>query len=111
MNTNTVLLLGRLIVGISAVGGTSAYVVNTINQQGVVTGILYIDEEIATQMEAAGIGGSSIVIDGQILKSGETIYGVKVVGIERLHAEFEKNGVRWKQRVREKPNSAWEEPD
>ena len=98
--------MGRIIVGIGAVGATAAYVADAIDQQGVVTGILYIDEEIAVGME-----GSSIVVDGQILRQGETIYGAEVVGIEKFYAEFEKNGIQWKQRVREKPNPAWEEPD
>ena len=108
MSTNMVLLMGRLILGISTVGATSTYVVNALNQQGVVTGILHVDEEIAAEMEAAGMVGSSIVVDGQVLNRGDTIYGAEVVGIERLYCEFEKNGTRWKQRVREKPNPAWE---
>ena len=106
-----VLLMGRVMIGISAVGASSAYVANTLNQQGMVTGILHIDEEIAAEMEAAGMKGPSIVVDGQILNRGDTIYGAEVVGIERLYCEFEKNGTRWKQRVRQKPNPAWKETE
>ena len=55
--------------------------------------------------------GSSIIVDGMILRQGDAIYGAKVVGIEKFCAEFKKNGVRWKQKVRQKPNPAWKEPD
>ena len=110
MNTNMIALIGRIIVGIGAVGATATYVANTVGQQGVVTGILYMDEKIATKFRAVGMAGSSIVVDGQILIQGETIYGTEVVGIEKFYVEFEKNGIQWKQRVREKPNPAWKEP-
>ncbi len=66
---------------------------------GVVNGILYSIED------------SSVIIDGQILKEGDTISGVKVVKIHRAEVEFEKNQKRWKQRVGSRPNAAWEEPD
>ena len=106
MSTNMMLLMGRLVIGMVIVGVTSTYVGNRLDQQGVVTGILYITEE-----ETAGIQGSSIVVDGQILRHGETIHGAEVVRIERFCVEFEKNGTRWKQRVRQKPNPAWEQLD
>ena len=96
MNTKTVLLL-RVIAGISALGGTSAYLSNIGQQQGVVKGILCVP------------GSSSAVIDTQIVYEGESIYGVKVVNIERSTVEFEKNGKRWKQRVLERANPAWGE--
>ena len=77
---------------------TTLYIQKTISQQGVVTGILYAMEE------------SSTVIDNQVIRKGDTIYGVRVVSIEKVFVEFEKNGLRWQQRVREKPNPAWEDP-
>ena len=48
-------------------GATSAYVAKNMKQVGVVTGILYID---ILEQEMLG---SSIVIDGEILRQGETI--------------------------------------
>ena len=77
---------------------TTLYIQKTISQQGVVTGILYAMEE------------SSTVIDNQVIRKGDTIYGVRVVSIEKFFVEFEKNGLRWEQRVREKPNPAWKDP-
>jgi hypothetical protein len=86
-------------------GATSAYVAKNLDRKGVVTGILFID------IKDAGMLGSSIVVDGKILRKGEAIHGAEVVAIEKFFAEFEKNGVRWIQKVREKPDSAWKDPD
>ncbi len=51
----------------------------------------------------------SVLIDGQVLKIGESIYGVEVVAIDRRIVTFEKSGKTWEQRVSERPNSAWDE--
>ena len=110
MSTNMIAIMGRMIVGIGAVGATATYIANTVGQQGVVTGILYVDEKMATEFKISGMVGSSIIVDGQVLIQGETIHGAEVVAIEKFCVEFEKNGIQWKQRVREKPNPAWEEP-
>ena len=53
----------------------------------------------------------SVLIDGQVLRAGDTIYGVEVVEIGKRIVTFEKNNKRWKQRVQERPNRAWDEPD
>ena len=53
----------------------------------------------------------SVLIDGHVLKEGDTIYGTMVVDIGRRIVTFEKNGKRWEQRVRQKPNSTWKEPE
>ncbi len=105
MSTNFLILSGRIVLAMGVLGATSVYVAKKLNQQGVVTGILYIG---VSEQE---IEGSSIIVDGMILRQGDTIYGAEVVGIEKFYAEFEKNGVRWKQRVRQKPNPAWKEPE
>ncbi len=55
--------------------------------------------------------GSSVLIDGQIIKEGEKIYGATVTKIYGDKVEFEKDGKRWEQRVQEQPNLAWEEPN
>jgi len=68
-------------------------------RRGVVTGILYTIEN------------STALIDKQIVKEGDTIYGVTVVKIHRNDIEFEKNGRRWKQRVGQRPNGAWAEDE
>ncbi len=62
---------------------------------GVVKGVLYVEED------------SSVLIDDRIVKEGEIIYGVKVVKIDKNEVEFSKTGKTWKQRVKEKPNPAW----
>lgn len=53
---------------------------------------------------------SSAVVDNQFVQEGDIIYGAQIVNIEQFTVEFEKNGYRWKQRVREKPNPAWKNP-
>lgn len=64
---------------------------------GIVDGVLYSPED------------SSVLIDGQIRKEGEKIYGATVTKIYKNKVEFEKNGKRWEQRVQEQPNHGWEE--
>ena len=66
---------------------------------GVVRGVLYVAED------------SSALIDEYIVKEGETIYGVKVVKIDRDAVEFSKDRKTWRQRVREKPDLAWNEDE
>ncbi len=66
---------------------------------GRVDGVIYNSED------------SSVLIDGQIIKEGEKIYGVTVTKIYRNKVEFEKDGRRWEQHVQEQPNSGWEEPE
>ncbi len=56
-----------------------------------------------------GLEDSSVLIDGQIIKEGEKIYGVTVTKIYRNKVEFEKDGKRWEQRVQEQPGRDWEE--
>ena len=81
-----------------AAAGTTLFIQKIISQQGVVTGILYVLED------------SSAVVDNQVVRQGDSIYGVRIVSIEKFTVEFNKNGYRWKQRVRENPNPAWENP-
>ena len=66
---------------------------------GIVDGILFSPD------------APSVLIDGQVLNVGDTIYGVEVVAIDRRIVTFEKDSKRWQQRVRERANTAWEEPD
>ena len=66
---------------------------------GVVRGVLYVAED------------SSALIDDYIVKEGETIYGVKVVRIDRDAVEFSTYRKTWRQRVREKPDPAWNEDE
>ena len=67
----------------------------SFHQKGIIGGILYCDED------------STISIDGQVLRNGDTLYGVKVVKIYRDKVKFDKNGLQWEQRIRERPNPAW----
>lgn len=66
---------------------------------GIVDGILFSPDN------------PSVLIDGQVLRVGDTIYDVEVVEIGRRIITFEKNNKRWGQRVQERPNRAWDEPD
>jgi hypothetical protein len=83
--------------GLSLVGAATLYVSYMANQHGVITGILYVVED------------SSAIVDGTIIYRGDVVFGVRVVNIEKFAVEFEKNGIRWKQKIREKPNPAWEQ--
>ena len=65
--------------------------------RGLVTSILYSDRN------------SSAVIDGQILREGQSIYGVEVVSISRSEVVFSRDSRTWKQRINQTPNSAWTE--
>lgn len=66
---------------------------------GMVEGVIY------------GTGTPSALIDGQVIREGEEIYGVRVIKIHRDKVEFEGGGKRWEQCVREQPSPAWEEPN
>lgn len=68
-------------------------------KKGFVKGILYTGVD------------SSVMIDNQVLKEGDTIYNTVVVKIYPKKVEFEKNGIRWTQRICEYPNPAWEETE
>ena len=63
--------------------------------KGTVTGILF------------GEGTALTVINGEVLKEGQSIGGVKVVKINQDSVEFEKSGVRWSQRVNEPVSANW----
>lgn len=66
---------------------------------GVVEGILYNPET------------PSALIDGQIIKEGDEIYGVNIISISRNKVEFENCSRKWEQRVQERPNRAWTESE
>ena len=65
----------------------SAYGLFGAPKHGVVNGILF------------SIENPSAVLDGQIIKEGDIVYGAKVVKIDRATVEFKRNGKRWKQWV------------
>ncbi len=69
----------------------------TVASYGVVDGILYSREK------------PSALVDGQVLTVGDQIYGVKIVEISKSMVVFENGNIRWQQRVRERPNPAWEQ--
>ena len=48
-----------------------------------------------------------VVIDGEIVRQGEQIYGVTVVNINADRVEFSGNGVEWEQAVGGQPGSGW----
>jgi hypothetical protein len=94
------LLVLQILTLAAAIVGASAYLIaETNSERGVVKGILYT------------IVDSSTMIDNQVLKEGDTIYGTKVIKIYPKKVEFEKDGKQWTQRICEHPNPAWEEPE
>jgi len=62
---------------------------------GLVTAILYT------------IGGSSVVIDDEILYEGDTIYGVSITRINQDTVEFAKGAHRWTQQINQTPPPVW----
>jgi hypothetical protein len=67
--------------------------------RGMVDGILFSPER------------PSALVDGQILTVGDSMYGTEVVKITKQLVVFEKHHHKWQQRVRERPNPAWDEPN
>ena len=100
-NIKTLVLIPLFIWAI-AFSGILVYIDHNGTKKGMVTGILY---SISDSIEK-----SSAILNGQIVKEGDIIEEVKIVRIERFTVEFDKNGKRWKQHVREQPNSVWDQP-
>jgi len=65
------------------------------DSKGRVTGIVY------------GGDKPSAMVSGEIVREGDTIFGVKVVKIFKDRVEFEKDGKKWRQKVKENPPSIW----
>lgn len=68
---------------------------NTHIPKGTVTCILSSEEN------------SLAVINGDVLKEGQKIKGVKVIKINQDSVEFENAGSRWSQKVNEQPSTNW----
>ncbi len=66
-----------------------------LSNRGVVTVIAYNDEN------------PSAVIDSRLVHRGDVIDGVKVVGIYKDKVEFDRNGTKWSQKIRERPAKGW----
>ncbi len=62
---------------------------------GVVAGILYAEDS------------STALIDGEILREGQFIHGVKLVSIHKDKVEFEKNNKKWDQKVQQRLETYW----
>lgn len=63
---------------------------------GLVSGIVYSERK------------PSAIIGGKIVYQGESANGVKIVRIYRDRVEFEKNGKKWEQKVREPSKAFWQ---
>jgi hypothetical protein len=62
---------------------------------GVVNGVVYSS------------GSSCAVVDGAMVREGDVIGDIAVVGIQDNAVAFSKAGVNWQQEVLETPNKAW----
>lgn len=62
----------------------------------VVSGIIYIENN------------ASAIIGSQVVREGQTLYGVKIVKIHKDKVEFERDGNKWTQRVHQNPAAFWE---
>jgi hypothetical protein len=62
---------------------------------GVVNGVVYSP------------GSSCAVVDGAMVREGDVIGDIAVVGIQDSTVAFSKSGVNWQQEVNETPNEAW----
>jgi membrane-associated HD superfamily phosphohydrolase len=68
-----------------------------------------LNTNVITGIAFSGDKSSAVLINGKIVYEGKCIGDIKVVSISKEEVEFEKNGKRWKQRVSEPPNLAWQE--
>jgi hypothetical protein len=62
---------------------------------GWVNGILYSEDN------------PSVVLDKDIVYEGQAVHGVKVLKVYKDRVEFEKDGKRWEQKLKEEPNMYW----
>ena len=49
----------------------------------------------------------SAIVDVQIVHEGDILHGVKVIKIHKDKVEFEINGQKWAQQVKDTPNPYW----
>jgi hypothetical protein len=63
--------------------------------RGLVTGILYCAD------------GPLAIVDGKVVHEGDIMHGVKVGKIYKDKVDFEKNGEKWEQEVRQRPGAYW----
>lgn len=89
------LILFHLLVMVAVIVVFWGYHLLTKVEPGTITGILYTVES------------PSALIDGQVVKEGDIMRGVTALKIHRTEVEFKKNHKVWKQRVGERPSSAW----
>jgi len=92
-----ILIIIQLLAVTTVILGAMLFVRAPTPSRGVVKGILYSDESPA------------VIIDGQLLQQGDTIYGVRIARVYRDKVQFEKNGKRWQQRLGQRPDEAWNE--
>ncbi|MFZ0034265.1 MAG: hypothetical protein WAK60_04645 [Sedimentisphaerales bacterium] len=62
---------------------------------GVVTGIVYSADK------------PSAIVDRQIIREGDVIYGVKIVKIYKDNVKFSKKSKNWEQKVQQAPEAYW----
>lgn len=98
-NFRVLLILQILTLAAAIVGASAYFLTERKNEKGVVKGILY-----------TGID-SSVMVDNQVLKEGDTIYGAEIVKIYPKKVEFRKNGKCWSQKICEKPDPIWIETE
>jgi hypothetical protein len=73
-------------------------VVDNKPKVGVVNGVVY------------SAGNPCAVVDGAMVREGDVIGDIAVVGIQHNAVAFSKAGVTWQQEVHEMPHKAWTEP-
>jgi hypothetical protein len=76
-------------------GASSSILPISAIAQGIVTGIIYSEENPLA------------VIDGKVIHEGQSIGGAKVVKINQDSVELEYAGNRWSQKVNETPSPQW----
>lgn len=84
-----------LAIGAGAVIFMLIYDYRTAPRFGVIGGIIYNKDDPAAMVEA------------EIVKEGDEVFGVTVVKINSDSIEFRKGTKTWTQKVREKPNLIW----
>ena len=94
-SVSTAMLLLAAIVTITVMMGHYVQAHVTAARYGTVNGIVYEKNKPVA------------VIDNNIVCEGAIIHRVRVVKIYKDKVEFEKNGNKWTQQVKQRPNLVW----
>ncbi len=98
------------LIAIALIAAMAGYYFLTTKKKIEVPNILPSGKGLITGIVSGG-DKPSAVIDRKIVGEGDVVSGIRVVKIYKDRVEFEKDGKRWRQQVKEKPPSIWNNAD